>query len=81
MVTGVPSVNPCALVVVTLAGLPCVIALMLLLTPPTNAAIVSCPLLFLVMVMLPPATSAISLLFPFTSESLKLVVDTGTVKS
>jgi hypothetical protein len=39
MVTGVPSVNPCGLVVVTLAGLACVIALMLLLTPPTKAAI------------------------------------------
>ena len=81
MVTGVASVNPCGLVVVTLAGLACVIALMLLLTPPTNAAIVSCPELSLVIVMLPPGTNAISLLFPLTSDSLIDVVDTGTVKS
>ena len=54
---------------------------MLLLTPPTNAAIVSCPELSLVIVILPPGTNAISLLFPLTSDSLKVVVEGGTSKS
>ena len=59
-VTGVPSVNPCAVLVVITTGLAAVASVTVLLFPPTVELNTSSLLLFLVIVMFAPADNVIS---------------------